>query len=122
MLIFPLYLSGDTCVENQAFVTRRFLVDEIVADRKRIARVDIFWVVTLGDLGANGPQDRAIALVCAKLNLPGSVRCQDFVESEIQFVIAKLIYQRRQLDSFAVANARLVRNCRERGDVDFSSG
>src|SRR6266850_5606814 len=81
--LFLFDLGGSVCVEVQALVAHRFLVDEIVADRKRIARVDILGVVKLPDLSPSGPQDRAAALVCAKLDLPGSVCCQDFIESEI---------------------------------------
>src|SRR5215207_674506 len=63
----------------------------------------------------------ASALVRAKLDLAGSVCGKHFVQPEIQIFIAKLVYERGQVNSASIVDACFIRNRGKRSNVDFTS-
>ena len=69
----------------------------------------------------SGAQHSA-TLVRAKLDLSRSVCRQHFVKPEIQILIAKFIYQRRQVNRASIVYARLVRHCGEWSNFNFTPG
>src|SRR5689334_15890127 len=64
----------------------------------------------------------AASFVSAELDLSGAMCCEHFKKSEIEFVVAELVHERRQVNGAAIVDTRLVRNSRKRSDIDFAPG
>src|ERR1700704_2187389 len=76
---------------------------------KSITRVLILRIVKLGQRGIGSVNVERVSIVSSKLNLPRRMRGQHFVESKVQFFIAKFRDDRRQVNRAAIADARLDR-------------
>src|SRR5436305_1774921 len=57
----------------------------------------------------------------AKLDLPGGVRGEDFIETKVLLLVIKLRDLRGQVNRAPVVDARFVRESRERLDLDGAS-
>ena len=101
------------------FVAR---ISEVTIERKSISRILIRRIIELSQRPVRRTQLSRIPRIGGKLNLSGRVRCQNFVESKVQFLVTKFSDDRRQVNRATVADARLNRHCGQRRNLNRAPG
>src|SRR6185369_1971022 len=86
-----------------------------------IERIDILSRILRGNRRV-GHAQHSTTLISAKLDLPRRMCCQNFVQTEIKILIAKLVHERREVNRASVIDACFVRYGGEWRDLDFASG
>ena len=93
----------------------------VAIKRKRITRILILRIIKFRNCCISRQQIVGITLISSKLDLSGCMRCQHFIQAKVEFFIAKLRDDRRQVNRAAVADARLRRHGSERRNLDRAS-
>ena len=97
-------------------------INHFVGNRERGQRIGVSWSIGFAERSICCLQRLGPALISSKLDLSGSVRRQNFIETEVELVVIKFSHQGRKMNGAAVANARLVRNCSQWTYLHLVSG